>query len=232
MATTSTYNPQQTFTYNGGAYGSNVSPVNLPNPSSDLASVLPNVSGLNSQLSGVIGSELSGQVSPGTMSLLDNAAASRGVSLGQPNSSISNGIGLNLLGTTSEQQQQSGVNNYNSTIPTISGTQTLNPALQMEGNLQNAVSAAAPNPTAAANQELSLLDQYMAELNPPNPAGGRGSFASAPIPQSMQLLPSTNSAASIIGTGGGYDGTNVGSYDPYSVYSTYGSSPSQPIQFQ
>ena len=224
-----TYNPQQTFTYANNAYGSNVSPINMPNPSADLSAQLPGLSGLNSQLSGVIGSELSGSISPGTMGLLNNAAAARGVSLGQPNSPISGQIGLNLLGTTSEAQQQAGVNNYNSTIPTVSGTQTVSPALQTEVNTQNAVSAAAPNPTDAANQELSLLNQYMAELQ--NPAGGTRSFSSTPYPQSSQLQP-LNTFGTSTGTGGGYDGPSVGSYDPYSVFSTYGNSPSQPVTFE
>jgi hypothetical protein len=171
MATsTSNFSPQQSFSYNGGAFGSNPAPINLPNPSADLNSVLPGVPGTNNQLSGVIQNELSGQISPDTMNLLQNQSAARGVSSGMPWTTSGNNLNLqNLLtnaGLTSENQVSKGVSDYNSTIPTISSTQTLNPALQLEGNTQNAMDAAAPDPGAAANEEQQLLQQYMAELNP------------------------------------------------------------------
>lgn len=177
----SVYNPQQSFAYNGGAFGNNVSQVNLPNPSAALNSVLPGVSGANSQLSGLIGSELSGSVSPDVLNQLTNTAASFGVNAGLPAGTPGNTLPLQQLlenvGINSQSQQQTGVQNYNQTIPTIASTQTLNPNLQYEANLQNATSAAAPNPAAAASEEQSLLQQYMSELQ--NPAGGEGEGALA-----------------------------------------------------
>jgi hypothetical protein len=172
-----TYNPQQTFSYTGGPYGSQPAPVNLPNPSADLSNLLPGLGGTNNQLSGVINSELSGTVSPDVLNQLQDKSAAFGVSVGQPAGGGGNSLSLeNLLagiGVNSQSQQQAGVSNYNQTVPTISSTQTLNPALQFEANTQNAVNAAAPNPTAAANQEMSLLQQYLKELE--NPSSGSGS---------------------------------------------------------
>lgn len=185
------YNPQQNFAYNGGAFGNNVAPVNLPNPAADLSSVLPGTAGLDKQLSGVIGNELNGQISPQTMKLLQDKAASFGVSSGMPWTTSGNNLNLqNLLGNeglTSENQISKGVSDFNSVIPTVSSTQTLNPALQFEANSQNALNAAAPNPAAAANEEQNLLQQYLAELNgPPNlhrPAGTSESLIQAHDPQ-------------------------------------------------
>lgn len=174
MATTtgtSGYNPQQSFAYNGGAYGANVAPVAMPQPSKDLNAVLPGLPQANQSLSNVIGSELSGEISPTTMNLLKNASASSGIASGVPGSQFQANNALANLGLTAEQLQQKGVADYNATLPTVASTQTVSPELQSQINLQNAVSAAAPNPTAAANEEQSLLQQYMSELNPAPPSG-------------------------------------------------------------
>lgn len=176
--TTGTYNPQQGFSYNGGAYGANVAPVNLPNPSAALAAQIPGLSGLNNQLSGVIGSELSGELSPSTMNLLKDASASAGVAGGYSGSGFQANNALANLGLTSEQVQQKGVSDYNSVIPTISGTQTLSPQLEYEANLQNAVSAAAPNPAAAAQKEQQLLQNYLSELE----GGGSSGWPKGNVP--------------------------------------------------
>jgi len=176
------YNPQQSFSYpstdvashypqtpSQAAFGTQVGQVNLPNPSAALGAEIPGVSGLNTQLSGLIGSELAGNISPQTMQLLQNAAGTFGVNSGMPKSGLSLENLLANIGLTSQAQQQAGVANYNQTIPTVSSTQTLNPALAWEANLQNAVSAASPDPRSAAEEQLSLL------LGLSNPSGGTGS---------------------------------------------------------
>jgi hypothetical protein len=171
------YNPTQNFSYNGGAYGSPVQSIPLPNPSAALNSVLPGTPGNNNQLSGLISSELSGNISPDVMNELQDKSASFGVGTGLGNAP---GNTLNLqnlltgMGINSESQQAKGVSDYNSVIPTVAKTQTLDPSLAYEANSQNAIDAAAPNPTAAANEEQQLLQQYMQELNPAG--GNNGSF--------------------------------------------------------
>ncbi len=173
------YNPQQSFSYAGGPYGSQVSQVNLPNPSAALQSVLPGLTGTNQNLSTLINSELSGNISPSTMQQLQNTAANFGETSGMPFATAGNTLPLNNLlenvGITAEGQEAKGVSDYGNIIPTIAQTQTVNPELAYQANLQNAVSAAAPSPEAAAQEEQNLLNQYMQEL--------QGPAAPAPPPQ-------------------------------------------------
>ena len=69
--------------------------------------------------------------------------------------------GLRNLGLATEDLQNKGISNYNSTIPTISSTQTVNPALQSEINSQNATNAAAPDPGRAASYAQGMFDKYL-----------------------------------------------------------------------
>ena len=182
-----TYNPQASFspTNNSTATGTNIPQIPLPDPAAALGSQIPGLTGLNTDISSLLGTELSGGVSPSTMNLLQNKAATLGVTSGMPGSGFQNSDLLESLGLTSEGQQQAGVNNYASLIPTISGTQTLNPALQQEGNLQNAVDSAAPNPASAASEEQQLLQQYLSELN--GPQGGENSSYFTPAGSNTKL---------------------------------------------
>ena len=162
-----------------GIFGSVPGPISLPSPFSDLSNVYPNLSGTNAQVSGVIGSQLAGQLSPQVLSNLQNQAATFAAGSGQPGSNAIPGTlanNNNLLGNirTTEQLQQQGLQNYNQLIPTISGTQTVNPALQTEVAGTNALFGAAPNPSQAASYAQSLFDQYLSALS--GPAGGTGAF--------------------------------------------------------
>lgn len=181
------YSGGQSFSYSGSPYGQQVQPVALPNPSAALSSVMPGVAGNNNQLSSLISSELSGNISPDVMNELQDKSAAFGVDAGL---GVGGGNTLNLqnllqgIGINSEAQQAKGVADYDGVIPTVSRTQTLDPSLAYEGNLQNAVDAAAPNPAAAANEEQQLLQQYMNELK--NPAGGTALGSQPPEGMSYQ----------------------------------------------
>jgi hypothetical protein len=107
---------------------------------------------------GDISSMLAGQLSPGTMMNIGNYAASRGVALGEPNSAISNEIGLSTTGTTSEQLMQSGLGYYNQMAGTLGSEQT-NPSLVAGLEMQNATDLAAPDPYSAGLHETWLFDQ-------------------------------------------------------------------------
>lgn len=109
---------------------------------------------------GDINSMLSGNLSPGTTSNIWNQAAARGVNLGQPNSPMSNNIGLNLTGNSSEQLQQQGLQDYGS-ITSLLGSQQNNPELLAALAEQNAVTAAAPDPHAAGGYATWLDEQGM-----------------------------------------------------------------------
>lgn len=123
------------------------------------------------QAMGDINSMLSGQLSPETTGNIWNAAASRGVALGQPNSPISNEIGLGLTGNSSEQLQQQGLGDYGS-ITSLLGSQQNNPQMLADIAEQNAVTAAAPDPKAAGGYATWLMQQQLDAGN--NNYGGIG----------------------------------------------------------
>jgi hypothetical protein len=72
---------------------------------------------------------------------------------------------LRDVGLTSIQQQQQGIKDYASFVPSVSGTQTVAPALQAEVNTQNSINAAAPNPAAAQSYAEQLFNRYLSQLN-------------------------------------------------------------------
>jgi hypothetical protein len=165
----STYNVSPTPTAGTNAFGLVPGQTALP-PSiwDELNQNVPNYGALTSSATGDISSMLGGQISPTTQSNIWNSAAARGVSLGQPDSPISDEIGLGLTGQTSEGLQQQGVGDYNTLTGTL-GSEQQNPALMADISQSNANLAAAPSPEAAANYAQSLYQQYMQMMNP---AGG------------------------------------------------------------
>lgn len=137
-----------------------------------------NVPGLGGDTTGAandIASELGGQLSPATMQLLQNKAASFGVNVGQPGGSpgqtITNSNLLDNLGLTSEGLTHQGIGDYNNTFGTVASTQT-NPELATGVASRNATFAAAPNPTAAGSYAQTLFQQYLNRMS--SPAGGTG----------------------------------------------------------
>jgi hypothetical protein len=164
------------FTSTGGnPFGSKVAQLPTPNPYGDLSSVYPNLGQTNAAASGAVLSKLRGELSPETLANIQNAAASFGVSSGMPGSGLQIHRNLRDLGLSTEALQQQGLQDYNSLIPTVSGTQTVRPELQHEINLQNALDAASPDPSAAASYAQEVFKKYLNSMN--SPAGGTGAFA-------------------------------------------------------
>lgn len=170
MTTGPTGNPNYTVnpapTSGQGPFGAVPGAVGLPDPAGDLAKVYPNLSGTNQALSTNILSQLSGQLSPGTLKMMQDAEAAQAVRSGMPGTNVQRNTlmgnrSVRDLGITSEQQVQQGISNYNKTIPTISGTQTLSPALQNEIAMWNSINRSAPDPNAAGNYAKQLFDQYL-----------------------------------------------------------------------
>lgn len=153
--------PSQT---GNGPFGSVPGPLGMPDPAGDLAKVVPNLSSLNKGVSSGILSKLNGQLSAPTLNALKTAQAQFGVSSGMPNSGLSwNSLYGNIAGA-SEAQQQQGIQDYNPFIQTVSGTQTVNPALQTEIANINSVNAAAPDPAQAASYAQELFNQYLSSM--------------------------------------------------------------------
>ena len=141
---------QSPLSQNGqGQFGRIPGNLSLPDPFSDVSSVYSNLAKTNSAVSNDILSKLDGTLSPGTQRALADAAASRGVFSGMPGSDFSwNNLYGNIAGA-SEQQQQQGIADFNQTLPTVAGTETVSPVLQTEIGNQNAVNNASPDPAAS-----------------------------------------------------------------------------------
>lgn len=170
----SSFNISPTPQSGSGAYGSVPGNLSLVPSTYQQLQNIPGYGGLTSSAVGDIGSELNGSISPGTQNLLQNKAASLGVSMGQPGGGVANPGNtfttqnlLDNLGITSEQLQGQGLNSLNQFSGTT-GAQQLSPELESGIQEQNAVNAATPNPAAAQSEALSLYQQYMAMANPQN----------------------------------------------------------------
>lgn len=177
MPTTQTYGGTPGFTVNpapqagAGTFGAVPGPIGMPDPYGNLSAVFPNLSRTNTATSSALLNQLRGVVSPETQMAIKDAAAAWGVQGGAgAGSGIAGNLSLRNLGLTSEQLQQQGLQNYSSILPTVASTQTVQPALQAEISAQNALNAAAPNPTAAASYAEQLFNNYMAMMQ--GPAGG------------------------------------------------------------
>jgi hypothetical protein len=210
------YNVSPAPTTGQGAFGEVPGQTALP-PSiwDQLNSNIPGYGAMTTSATGDIQSQLNGTLSPSTMSNIGNYAASRGVSLGQPNSPMSNEIGMNVTGTTTEGLEQQGLGNYN-TFTGTAGSEQQNPALMADISQSNAVLGSAPDPSAAAAYSQSLYDEYMAKMNP---AGGTGGFSMTGNPQgNYSQFPMFGG-----GGAGAYGSINYGGGgSPYSVYNTGG----------
>lgn len=160
------------YNYNP-VYGGNPLPLPVPDPSADLSSVLPGLGSLNPKASSDILAELSGQVSPDTQAMIQNKAASFGTGSGMPGSGLAHNLNLRDLGLTSEGQIAQGVSDYSKLIPTVSGTQTVSPALQTEIANRNTNNAAAPVPAQAQSYAQQLFSKYLQNMR--GPGGGTGS---------------------------------------------------------
>jgi hypothetical protein len=154
-----------------GAYGAVPGAIGAP-PSifSQVNSNVPGASGLATGAAGNIASQEAGVLSPGTQNLLQNNAAAMGISVGQPGgapgNTISNENLLTDMGLTSEGLTTQGDQNYLSFLGGVGQTQ-LAPSLLTDIASNNATMAAAPNPTAAATQQQSLMQQYFDMLHGP-----------------------------------------------------------------
>lgn len=125
-----------------------------PPVSADLAAQLPGLGNLNATASSDILSNLQGTLSPGTQNALQDASASYGAASGAPGSQLDWNSLYGNIANASTQQQQTGLQEYNQTVPTVSGTQTVDPALLSQIQFQNAVDQASPSPTDAGIADI------------------------------------------------------------------------------
>lgn len=210
MATT--YNINPTARAGQGTFGA-VPGVQMAPPSiwDELNQNVGGYGGLDASATGVINSQLAGYLSPSTQRNIQDYAAARGVSLGQPNSPIMNEIGMGLTGTSTEQLQNQGLTNYNNLTSTLAGTQQ-NPQLLAEIANQNAVNAAAPDPTAANLYAQRLYEQQQQGARGPQQGyvGTVTAGYAGGLPGLSQAMRQMNSSNPFSNSGGAYGG--YGSY--------------------
>ncbi len=210
-----------------GAFGAVPGNLGLPDPFGDLSKVAPGLAGVNQNLLGNLTSNSLGILSPGTKNALQLAAAQKGVGSGMgPFSGLSTNDLFGNIAGFSEGLQKQAVQDYGTLIPTMSKTQTVDPALQTEISNVNALRGAAPSPTAAASYAKQLFDEYVGKLR--GPAGGSTSFG-GPAGGTRPPAPAFNDAA-FLGGGvqmtGGARGTPTPTPAPFDWFNaTFGANP-------
>jgi hypothetical protein len=155
-----------------GPYGSVPGAIGLPPVYNDVAGVFPGLAGNVAGASRNIANELAGELDPQTIAMLQNTAAQFGIGKGVPLSPFSGASGLRHLADTVEGQRRKGIEDLNSTLPTIAKTLTVDPNLQAEIANRNATLNAAPDPAAAAAEAERKFLQYMNLLRGQNGFGG------------------------------------------------------------
>jgi hypothetical protein len=156
------YNPQPQ--YGTDAFGRVPGAVGLPDPSADLARVLPNLGTATGAASDAVLSKLRGELSPATINSIHDAAARFGVTSGMPGfapGSLTANRGVRDIGLATEAEEQQGLQDFNALTGNVSATQAVRPETQIQLAEQNALNAAAPNPAAAQSFAASLFDKYL-----------------------------------------------------------------------
>ena len=211
----------------GTTFGMVPGAIGAPDSIWEQTQAIPGMKTATAQNVGNINSELLGQLSPGTTEGLQDAAAARGQSLGQGgNTGLVNETLLKTLGLTKEQLEQAGGQNYNQFLST-SGSQQQNPALMSEIASRNAEMAAAPDPTLAAEEAISLGQGSGGGFSSGKGGGGGGSYRySTPSgtsnysTQLQQLLSQLTNQSPETGTSSWGQGTNLGQGTDYGTSST------------
>jgi hypothetical protein len=135
--------------------------------------------------SGNINSELSGELSPSTMAMLNQQGAEYGLQTGMSGSPAANAAALRALGLTSQQLQEQGVQDLSTEINQApKGTQfdpstmLLTPSAEYQAMQLANTLGAAPNPTAAATANDTATTSG---INSGAAAGGAPGGAIGPI---------------------------------------------------
>jgi hypothetical protein len=168
--------------------------------SANLNTALPGASNALGQELGVAESDLAGQISPSTLANLEQVSAERGVSTGDIGSPNSNAALMSLLGNTTEQLQQTGVQDLTSAINSAPvgpqfdpSSMNVTPALDISALQTNSANAAQPNGSAAAAADMAALQAGL--------AAGKGPAKVGVLPTGTTGGTGANPAAGIGGSG-------------------------------
>lgn len=158
----SNYNAAPGTQSGDGFFGGSPRKVALPQPYQDLAGVFPNLTGTNAALSARLASDLSGQVSPGTLNQINAAASGAGIDTHGINLSDTYGT----LGMSPEQLQSQGIGEFSQALPVVSTTQTVSPDVEAQLAKFNADAAAQANAQDQAffNSVMGLAGSIVGHL--------------------------------------------------------------------
>jgi hypothetical protein len=203
--------------YGSGAYGAVPGAVGIP-PSiySQIGTIDPNLADQTGTANTTILNELQGQLSPETIASIQQHAGQFGASSGMPGSQFAGNYGQMQLGQSVEKQQQQGLSDY---LKMLQGTgATLTPQqLAAQIASSNATLASAPNPTAAANQQMT---DWQTKFNAA--AGGGAGGVRAPNPAGGGGSPMAGSTGAFAGGGA------ATAYDPYATGQSFAGDISNP----
>lgn len=132
-------------------YGSKPGVTGNPDPYKTMTDIAPWLPQANALAGQDITRQLSGDVDTDYLrNLAANLGITTGIGAGGPTKSgfVDNSMLINGM-LYRDYLQNQGLSNYGKIIPTISGTQTLSPALQLENAWWNATNSAAPDPGLA-----------------------------------------------------------------------------------
>ena len=177
-----------------GPYGAVPGQLGVPNPAGDLAKQIP-IGALNAGMSRNLISGFAGELPPDVIAQIQDNTASFGVTSGMPQSGLSRSRGLRDIGRTSLDQQHWAASTLPGFVQSTSATQTVNPALQHEIALQNAIHAAAPNPAQAAAESERLYNKYLSSMQGSRGGGGGGGGNQFQAPQYQRPTPSSGTAS-------------------------------------
>jgi hypothetical protein len=175
-----------------GIYGAVPGQTPFPQPYEDLSAIYPNLGATNAAMSRNIIAGLAGFLPLEDVNQNHDDSAAFGVSSGMPGSGLVYHREARDLNLKRLDMMKWATQAYNQTIPTISQTQTLSPALQVETNQMNAINASAYDPTAAGQHAEYLYNKNLARSS----ASGVGGYTRMGNPWEGQMTPSVPSARS------------------------------------
>lgn len=150
-------------TFSADAYGKVPTATSIPKSIYDEAAAAnPALFALDQKATGIIGTQLSGTLSPEEIRALQDNAAAFGVSNGVAGSGLQINGGLRTLGIEVGKRQQQGLGNYQNALKYLASMQ-LDPSLASGLETYNNQLTAAPDPVAAAAQNENLYQSHYAQ---------------------------------------------------------------------
>jgi hypothetical protein len=198
----------------GTAYGAVPGVIGAPDPFGDLSKVFDALPGVNKTLGTNLQANALGIISPGSRNALNIEAAQKNYGRGfggGPMAGLSDNDLFGNIVDYSNKLQQQAVQNYNSLIPTISKTQTVDPNLLTQIADRNATLRSAYSPVQHELNAERLFNDYLAKVHGP---GGGISFGAQPYSSPTGSSANSWQSPSSINPGGGGVGVGAGGPAP------------------